>query len=163
MVDISDLLILEVEQAVLKGSKNDLSRSGIVEGAYGRLLREHVETMTESDRANLHVAKLLLEYEYPFMREQREVVLNMLDHSVVKKWAKRKGLEWDEMDESDQGNAIFSALVSGALKEARNVMNKHYDLIKGSPNTYDIPDSKPKRKVDAEIEKIFLNALRDDK
>ena len=113
---IYEALCLEIEKHTL-----DIG-PGIVEAAYGRIIREWTETITEEDRVLLHVSKLLLEYEVSWLSLQAELIRDLIGQRIVDNWGRENFDDWNEMDDKKKSTLIASHLVKQkALAKAREI------------------------------------------
>lgn len=114
---IHEALILELENKLTAGE----ARPGVVDAAYGRIIKEWAGTVTEDDRLRLHISKLLLEFEVSWLTLQSDLIHDLLSHRIVDNWGKENVPGWHDMDPKQKSTIVAMHLAQEkALKKARD-------------------------------------------
>lgn len=151
-MDIAHILLLEQENQQTQGP----GRPGVVDLAYSKLIKEWTDGLSEQDRASLGVLRMLIEGEVNWGKAQAETIMDMVDHPVVRRWAKKKGLNEDE----EVRSAVMDTVTPG-FGAFRDWVNDLVEQTKSEGTTPFGKVTRPSGAVyDAEDEDAFRDGLK---
>lgn len=152
---------VEVLDLIIEDSFTKLNdRPGMIDHAYNRVVQEWVGALTEQEKAELDLMRLIAEAEVPWRTAQITVLTSLIEHSVIARWAKDTIQGWDAASISGKTSKLFIALDKlGILEKGRDIfMGKGKPLDKG-PNIRDIEDPAA---FEVEFRELIIKAVLED-